>query len=83
MLAEDHPKYFAPLLGRLMPLQINGNINGTIGAVNIVGVPNDRYLSAEQIKAMMPDHEPKVIDIRPNMDVAEEFEPPTTAEDVA
>lgn len=54
MLARKHPKYFAPLLGRLMPLQINATPGSFIGAVNIMGVPNDRYVTSEQIKAMYP-----------------------------
>lgn len=62
MLAEDYPKQFTSLLGRVIPLQINASPGAFIGAVNIVGVPTDRYLTAEQMRAMMPQDEPPIID---------------------
>lgn len=61
-LAEDYPKQFTSLLGRVIPLQINASPGAFIGAVNIVGVPNDRYLTAEQIKALRPPEDPPIID---------------------
>ena len=61
-LAEDYPKQFVGLLGRVIPLQINASPGAFIGAVNIVGVPPDRYLSAEQVKALQPPEEPAIID---------------------
>ncbi|MBO4228139.1 hypothetical protein [Bradyrhizobium neotropicale] len=45
-LAGSHPKAFSGLLAKLLPLQVNGNVNTTVGTVNIVSVPVDRYLSA-------------------------------------
>lgn len=62
MLAEDYPKQFAGLLGRVIPLQINAQPGMFIGQVNLVGVPSDRYLTAEQIKALQPPDEPPIID---------------------
>lgn len=61
-LGEDYPKQFVSLLGRVIPLQVNAQPGMYIGAVNIVGVPADRYLSAEQIKALQPPDEPPIID---------------------
>lgn len=62
MLAKDYPKQFTSLLGRVIPLQISATPGAFIGQVNIVGVPADRYLSAEQIKALQPPDEPPIID---------------------
>lgn len=62
MLAEDYPKQFTSLLGRVIPLQINASPGAFIGSVNIVGVPTDRYLTADQMRAMMPQDEPPIID---------------------
>ncbi len=60
-LAEDYPKQFAGLLGRVIPLQINASPGAFIGAVNIVGVPPDRYLSADQVKALRPPEESGIV----------------------
>ena len=49
-LASDHPKAFAALLGKLLPLQVNGRVDATIAAVNVVSVPVDRYLTQDQIR---------------------------------
>jgi hypothetical protein len=54
-IAAKHPKAFVALLGRLMPLQITGNAGTFIGSVNIVSVPQDRYLSADDIAALVPE----------------------------
>ena len=35
MLADKYPKQYTSLLGRMLPLQISGNLNTFIGAVNI------------------------------------------------
>ena len=71
-----------PAGARVIPLQVDGNINGMIAAVNIRPVPSGQYLSAEQVKASMPDHEPVLIDGRVNGNVIE-FDPQATEEDVA
>ncbi len=62
MLARDYPKQYAPLLARLMPLQINATRTNFIGAVHVVSVPNDRFLTSEQIRELNPLPEPVVID---------------------
>lgn len=79
-MIKNDLRAFASLMGRVIPLQINGNINGTIAAVTITPVPAGHFLTAEQVKASMTDYSPTVIAIRPNMEVIEE---PPTAEDVA
>jgi hypothetical protein len=46
-LAGRHPKAYAGLLGRVLPLQINADVNNAvIGAINVVSIPCDRFLSA-------------------------------------
>jgi hypothetical protein len=62
-LASEHPKAFAGLLGKILPLQVNGALNATISTVNVVSVPVDRYLSQEDIRkisapAPVIEHEP-------------------------
>jgi hypothetical protein len=54
MLAKKHPKQYTSLLARVMPLQITGNVGAFIGSVNIVSVPVDRYLTAEDMKRLNP-----------------------------
>ncbi len=61
-LASKYPKQFSSLLGRVIPLQVNATPGMYIGSVNIVGMPADRYLTAEQIKALSPEDEPPIID---------------------
>lgn len=48
-LSRKHPKAFAGLLGKLLPLQVSGHIGHSVGAVNIIAVPADRYLTAEDM----------------------------------
>lgn len=61
-LADKHPKAFAGLLGKLLPLQVHGQINSIVGQVNIVSVPADTFLTQEDVRRMMPaetiEHEP-------------------------
>jgi hypothetical protein len=48
-LAGKHPKAFAGLLGKILPLQVSGNVGQFIGTVNVISVPADNYLSADDI----------------------------------
>ena len=48
-LAGKHPKAFAGLLGKILPLQVTGNVGQFIGTVNVISVPVDHYLSPEDI----------------------------------
>lgn len=77
MLAEDYPKQFASLLGRVLPLQINATPGAFIGSVNIVGVPSGMYMTAEQMKALQPPDEPPIVD------GVQVFEPEPEGEEVA
>jgi hypothetical protein len=61
MLAKKHPKQYTSLLARVMPLQITGNVGAFIGSVNIVSVPVDRYLTAEDMKRLNPP-DPDIVD---------------------
>lgn len=53
-LAGKHPKAFAGLLGKVLPMQVSGNVGQFIGTVNIVAVPADHYLSPEDIARLAP-----------------------------
>jgi hypothetical protein len=53
-LATHHPKAFAGLLGKLMPLQVNGTLQSVVGEVRIVSVPADTYLTAESMAKLKP-----------------------------
>ncbi|MEY9235384.1 hypothetical protein ABIF78_007707 [Bradyrhizobium japonicum] len=48
-LAGKHPKAFAGLLGKILPMQVSGNVGQFIGTVNVISVPADNYLSADDI----------------------------------
>ncbi|MET3334603.1 MULTISPECIES: hypothetical protein [Bradyrhizobium] len=51
MLAGRYPKAYASLLGRLIPLQLDGAIN-SVSEVRIVSVPSGHHLGAEAIAGM-------------------------------
>ncbi|MEY9493732.1 hypothetical protein [Bradyrhizobium elkanii] len=51
-LATEHPKAFAGLLGKMLPLQVSGRVDATIAAVNVVSVPGDRYLTQEDMRKL-------------------------------
>jgi hypothetical protein len=61
-LADKHPKAFASLLGKLLPLQVNSQISSVVGQVNIVSVPAETFLTQEDVRRMSAapsiDHEP-------------------------
>lgn len=50
-LAKRHPKAAARLIEKLLPLTVNatGTTGHRIGTVNVISVPVDHYLSAEDI----------------------------------
>ncbi|MGY3615687.1 hypothetical protein [Bradyrhizobium sp. USDA 10063] len=63
-LAGSHPKAFASLLGKMLPLQVNGSIQSVVGQVNIVSIPSDQYLTKEDARKLAPEpptieHEPQ------------------------
>jgi hypothetical protein len=50
-----HTKAFAHLLGKLLPFNLNAtSVSTSASAVNIISVPVDHYLSAEDIAKMSP-----------------------------
>jgi hypothetical protein len=59
MLAGDHPKAFASLLGKMLPLQVSSSIQNLIGQVNIVSIPADHYLSREDARKLA---EPPIVE---------------------
>lgn len=65
-LAGKHPKAFAGLLGKILPLQISGNVGQFIGTVNVISVPADSFLSADDMNRLTApaalDHEPSPAD---------------------
>jgi len=70
-LADKHPKAFAGLLGKLLPLQVNGQINSVVGQINIVSVPADTFLTQADVNRMSPaaptiEHEPAAPDPGPS-----------------
>ena len=48
-LAVRHPKAYAGLLGRVLPMQISGSVGHHIQSVNIISVPSDSFLSQADI----------------------------------
>ena len=53
-LAARHPKAYANLLGKLLPLQVSGTMNSAVSAVRIVTVPAGHFLTVEGT-AEMPE----------------------------
>ena len=62
----------AQILARTIPLEVAGNLNvGVVGDVNIVSVPNDRFLSKDDMsKTTLPFPPALVIDAVANTVVA-------------
>ena len=55
LLAEKQQRTFGGLLGKLMPLQLSGNVGLGIASIQVSSVPTDRYLSAEEAQAKVID----------------------------
>ena len=51
-LAARHPKAFTGLLGKLLPLQVSGSVQ-SIGQVNVVSIPMDRYLRVNEAAKLL------------------------------
>ena len=47
-LASRHPKAFAGLLGKLLPLQVDASVSTVLTAVNILPVPAGSYIAPDQ-----------------------------------
>jgi hypothetical protein len=88
-LGWHHPKAFASLLGKILPLQVTGDgLPGTtIGTVNVISVPADHYLSAEDIEKMRPtleiEHAPEYAVDEPASQLNHEIPPVEIAEPAA
>lgn len=74
-LAGSHPKAFAGLLGKLLPLQVNSSTKSVVGQINIVSVPVDHYLSAEDVRKLAP--EPPIVEHEPQGGIATDTPPDT------
>ncbi|MCA1498850.1 hypothetical protein [Bradyrhizobium sp. NBAIM14] len=57
-LASRHPKAFAGLLGKLLPLQIDGHVTSHFSQINIVPIPSDHYLGSDGIAKVLKPAEP-------------------------
>jgi hypothetical protein len=49
MLAGKHPKAFAGLLGKVLPMTVSASSHVSPVAINIIAVPHDNYLSQDDI----------------------------------
>ncbi|WP_439407930.1 hypothetical protein ACNJX9_04370 [Bradyrhizobium sp. DASA03076] len=47
-LASRHPKAFAGLLGKLLPLQVDTTVTSVVSAINIVSVPAGSFMVADE-----------------------------------
>ena len=78
-LAIRHPKAFSHMLGKVLPLQITSDapIGGQTLSVNIISVPTDTYLSAEDMARMRGEpmrtveHVPSVEPVTPTEPAAQ------------
>jgi hypothetical protein len=53
-LLKNDLKSWCSIFGRLVPLQVHGDVQVGIQSVNIIAVPADKYLSAEDIQKLTP-----------------------------
>ncbi|WP_063800393.1 hypothetical protein [Bradyrhizobium lablabi] len=79
-LAGKHPKAFAGLLGKMLPLQVNGSIQSVVGQINVVSVPVDHYLSPDDVRKLAPA--PPAIDHESSDDAAPPSSDPGVARDL-
>ena len=76
-LGIQHPRAFAGLLSKLLPLQVHADVNNAVvGEVRVISVPADCYLSAEQIAKM--NRAAPLIDQAPQLE-PERFQEPAEA----
>ena len=69
LLASRHPKIFAGLLAKVLPMQINASGGNFIGAVNIVSIPSESYLDPADIARIKAQSAPATLenDLDPNL----------------
>jgi hypothetical protein len=64
-LASRHPKVFAGLLGKVLPLTLQTSGGNFIGAVNIVSIPSESYLAPEDIARIKAQSAPATLENEP------------------
>ena len=77
-LLENDLRAYAMIFGRMLPLQVNGDI--TVSPVSLVlsQVPHDRYLSAEEVKRRTPSY--RLNDGEPPLVIDNDARPPEIKE---
>ena len=50
MCAARYPKHYLTLLGKLVPLQVNGEVGRHISTVNVISIPHGKFLTREEIQ---------------------------------
>lgn len=50
-LADSHPKAFAALLGKMIPLQLSGSVQSVVGKVTVISIPAGHSLSNDVTRA--------------------------------
>jgi hypothetical protein len=73
-LGRFHPKAFAHLLGKMLPLQVHseGLVGASIGTVNVISVPADHYVKSPGDGTGMPviEHLPSELSPAPMQEFA-------------
>ncbi|MBR0710134.1 hypothetical protein [Bradyrhizobium liaoningense] len=64
-LASRHPKAFSGLLGKLLPLQVDATVDSVVSSINIVSIPSDHYLGADNAPKAQPSSAPVYGTIEP------------------
>jgi hypothetical protein len=63
-LATNHPKAFAMLIGKMLPLQIDAAMQSVVGEVKIISIPAGDFLTPEAMAKFRPaqtiEHEPAI-----------------------
>ena len=50
MCAARYPKHYLTLLGKLVPLQVNGEVGRHVSTVNVISIPHGKFLTREEIE---------------------------------
>jgi hypothetical protein len=66
LLASKHPKIFAQLLGKVLPMQINASGGNFIASVNIVSIPSESYLAPDDIARIKAQSAPATLEHDPD-----------------
>jgi hypothetical protein len=52
--AAEHPVAYMNMLGRMIPVEMSGSMKLGINTVNIVSIPSEHFLTADQAEALGP-----------------------------